>query len=72
MQTQATLRTNMKTARQTLVTAVKNGDSSAVGQVTSGLGLMQAQHLAAGASANIQVLQVLTPSQQTQLEQFQA
>lgn len=72
MQTQTTLRTNMKTARQTLVTAVKNGDSSAVGQVTSGLGLMQAQHLAAGASANIQVLQVLTPSQQTQLEQFQA
>ncbi len=72
MAAQSTLHTNMKTARQTLVTAVQNGDTTAVGQITSGLGLMQAQHLATGANANMQVLQVLTPAQQALLAQFES
>lgn len=71
MQAQATLHASMKTARQSLVTAVQNGDTAAVGQITSGLGLMEAQHLVAGANANIQFLQALTAAQQAQLVQFQ-
>ena len=72
MQSQTTLRASMKTARQTLVTAVQNGDTNAIGQVTSGLGLLTAQHLAAGANANLQFLQILTPAQQSLLVQFQS
>jgi len=72
MQAQSSVRTGMKTARQSLIAAIQNGDSAAVGQITSGLGLLTAQHLAAGASANMQLLQVLTAAQQAQLAQFQA
>jgi len=72
MEAQAALRTNRKTARQSLVAAVQNGNSGLAGQIAAALGLLTAQHLAAGAGANLQFLQVLTPEQQSQLAQFHA
>jgi len=66
------IRDNMKTARQSLTTAIKNNDSTGIGQLSVALGNLTAQMTAAGASASAAFYQILTFEQQSMLTQFKS
>jgi hypothetical protein len=61
----------MKSARKVLNIAVTNNDGSGITQGASQLGALMAQYVANGAAANAAFHQILTPSQQTTLAQYQ-
>jgi hypothetical protein len=63
----AAIRTNMKAARKSLTTAIKNNDSGGIGQASMAIGSLTAQLTAAGANANAAFYQILTTDQQNKL-----
>ena len=68
----ATLHASLKTARHNLHNAVKRMDSSLIDQLSSMVGNIRAQKVAAGANANAAFYRILTPDQQSKLIKFQS
>lgn len=62
--TGASIRTNLKTARKELRTAVQNNDVNGISQAATTLGTVTSQHISNGARANAALFQLLTPDQQ--------
>ena len=65
--THATIKSNMKAARQSLTTAIMNNDSGGIGQASMAIGSLTAQLTAAGANANAAFYQILTTDQKNKL-----
>lgn len=65
------IHSTMKSARKVLNTAVKNNDGVGISQAASELGALMTQHVANGAAANAAFYQILTPTQQAILSQYQ-
>jgi Spy/CpxP family protein refolding chaperone len=61
---------SLKTARQSLWTAVQNNDSNSIASVTSNIGSLVAQMSATRAQAEAAFYQILTPDQQAKLTQL--
>ena len=59
------LRTNLKNARQSLSSAIKNNDSAGINQAAVTIGNLTAQLTAAGANANAALYRILSPDQQS-------
>ena len=68
----AEVKKSVKGARQTLGEAVKNNDHDGINRVSNALGTLAAQHHSLGASAQAAFFQILTPDQQTKLNQFRS
>jgi Spy/CpxP family protein refolding chaperone len=68
----ATLHASLKTARHNLHNAVKRMDSALIDQLSSMVGNIRAQRVAAGANANAAFYRILTPDQQSKLIRFQS
>jgi len=65
-------RAGMRTARQTLMTAIRNNDSATIDQVSATIGNLTAQSTSTQAKADAAFYQILTPDQQTKLAQFES
>jgi hypothetical protein len=65
--TRTTLRTNAKTAMQSLGSAVKATDAVAIGQLAVTIGTLRAQMVSAGANAHAAFYRLLTLNQQALL-----
>lgn len=63
----ATIKSNMKAARQSLTTAIMNNDRGGIGQASMAIGSLTAQLTAAGANANAAFYQILTTDQKNRL-----
>lgn len=63
--TEATLRTQVTTAQEALVAAVKADNATLIAEAASTLGSLEAQKLLAQATANAQLYAILTTEQQT-------
>lgn len=61
----------MKSVRKVLNTAVKNNDGAGIVQAASQIGALMTQYVSNGASANSAFYNLLTPTQQTTLSQYQ-
>ncbi len=70
--TRKQLRSDLKTARQSLRDAVRNNDSAAISQISASIGNIRAQLLSNAASANASFYQILAADQQATLAQFQS
>jgi Spy/CpxP family protein refolding chaperone len=70
--TAASLHSQMKTARQSLATAVTNNDTASISQLSSTIGGLVTQLVSAKATANAAFYQILTPSQQSTLTQLES
>jgi Spy/CpxP family protein refolding chaperone len=68
----SSLHSQMKSARQSLTTAVKNNDSAGINQQSSAIGSLATQLTAAKATAKAQFYQILTPEQQTKVAQLES
>lgn len=68
--TRATVRGNLKIARQGLSDAVINNSSVDIDQASAKIGALKAQFFSAGANANASFYRILTPDQQSKLTQF--
>jgi len=68
----ATVHSSMKTARQSLATAVKSNDTGAIQQASTTIGNLTAQLVLNQATADAAFYQILTPEQQTKLSQFES
>jgi len=68
----ATLRTNLKTARQNLMGAVKDNNTAAIDQISAMVGSLKARLISTGAYANAAFHRILAPEQQAKLTQFQS
>jgi Spy/CpxP family protein refolding chaperone len=66
------IRPQMKTARQSLATAVQNNDSASIASLSTTIGGLVGQLVSAKATANAAFYQILTPSQQSTLTQLQS
>lgn len=62
---------SMKTARQSLQTAIQNNDANGLSQAATTIGNLTAQSTLANAQAEAAFYQILTPQQQTQYTQYQ-
>jgi Spy/CpxP family protein refolding chaperone len=69
---EASVRTSMKAARQTLQTAVQSNDAATIEQTANTIGNLTAQTTANQAKADAAFYQTLTPAQQTKLAQFES
>ena len=69
--THASVKSSLKAARKALKDAVKSNDSGAISQASTALGVMTGQRIATGATANAAFYQLLTPTQQATLSQYQ-
>ncbi|HKE30711.1 MAG TPA: Spy/CpxP family protein refolding chaperone, partial [Candidatus Angelobacter sp.] len=63
---------DMKTAHQNLETAIKNNDQSGITQASNAIGNLIAQMTAAHAKAQAAFYQILTPDQQTKMNQLES
>lgn len=70
--TSATALTNLRTARQNLRTAVENNDSNTISQVAATIGTLTTQLTSAGALAEAAFYHLLTPDQQTKLNDLRS
>ena len=68
--TALTVRTNLKTAHQSLGNAVKSNDTSNIDQVSISIGNLTAQQVSTEAKANAAFYQILTPDQQAKFNQI--
>jgi len=68
----ASVHGNMKTARQSLQTAVRNNDTGSIEQSSTTIGNLTAQLTLNQAKADAAFYQILTPDQQTKLTQFES
>lgn len=66
------LQSQVRTARQSLNTAVKNNDAASIDQMASALGALSAQRTSIQAKANAAFYQILTPDQQNKLNQLES
>ena len=66
------LRAQMKTAHQSLMTAVQNNDTAAINSQSTTIGALVSQMVSAKASANAAFYQLLTPDQQTKFKELQS
>jgi len=63
---------SMKTAHDSLQTAIKNNDQNGITQAATSIGNLTAQIVAAQAKAHAAFYQILTPDQQSKLNQFES
>jgi Spy/CpxP family protein refolding chaperone len=70
--TALTVRSNLKTAHQSLGNAVKSNDISSIDQVSITIGNLTAQQVSTKAKANAAFYQILTPDQQAKFNQIQS
>jgi Spy/CpxP family protein refolding chaperone len=68
--TEAGLRSNMQTARQSLTAAIRNNDVGTIDQLSNTIGALTAQMTSAQAKADAAFYQILTPDQQAKLAQY--
>ena len=68
----STARASLKTAHQTLNTAVKNNDASGIEQAAATIGNVTAQTAANDAKAQAAFNQILTPDQQAKYAQWES
>jgi hypothetical protein len=61
----------IKSVRKVLATAVLNNDSAGIAQAASQIGALTTQYITNGATAHASFYQLLTPTQQTTLSQYQ-
>jgi Spy/CpxP family protein refolding chaperone len=69
---ETTLRSNLKTAHDSLTTAIHNNDSAGLEQAATTIGNLTAQTTLAQAKADAAFYQILTPDQQTKLNQIES
>lgn len=62
---------SMKTARQSLQTAIQGNDAGSLSQIANTIGTLTAQTTLTNAQAELALYQILTPAQQTQYTQYQ-
>ncbi|HML16365.1 MAG TPA: Spy/CpxP family protein refolding chaperone [Bryobacteraceae bacterium] len=62
---------SVKTARQSLQTAIQGNDAGSLSQIANTIGTLTAQTTLANAQADMAFYQILTPAQQTQYTQYQ-
>jgi len=72
MNGQSSIHNDMKTAHQNLETAIKNNDQNGITQASNTIGNLIAQMTAAHAKAQAAFYQILTPDQQTKLNQLES
>src|SRR5215467_9226732 len=72
MNGQSSIHNDMKTAHQSLETAIKNNDQNGITQASNTIGNLTAQMIAAHAKAQAAFYQILTPDQQTKFSQFES
>ena len=66
------VRNNLQTARQSLADAVKNNDTAMIDQLSTTIGNLTGQLTSGDAKANAAFYQMLTPDQQTKLNQLKS
>jgi Spy/CpxP family protein refolding chaperone len=69
---QAPVHSSMATARQTLENAIRNNDTNTIEQVATTIGNLTAQLTLAQSKARAAFYQILTPDQQTKLNQLES
>ena len=67
-----TLLASLRTARQSLRTAVENTDANTINQLSTTIGNLTAQLASNEATANAAFYQMLTPDQQAKLKDYQS
>lgn len=67
---QASMHSSMKTAHESLQTAIKNNDQNAISQAATNLGNLTAQGISNHAKAEAAFYQVLNPDQQAKWDQL--
>jgi Spy/CpxP family protein refolding chaperone len=63
---------SMKTAHETLKTAIHSNDAASMEQATNTIGTMMAQEMLAHAKTEAAIYQLLTPEQQTKMTQLES
>lgn len=63
---------DMKTARQSLRTAIKNNDQNGIAQAATTIGNLTSQMITAHAKAQAALNQILTPEQQTKMSELES
>jgi Spy/CpxP family protein refolding chaperone len=66
------IRSQMKTARQSLATAVQNDDTAAISQLSSTIGNLVSQQVSNAATAKAAFYKTLTADQQSKVTQLQS
>ena len=66
------LHDSMKSAHQSLQTAIKNNDQNGITQAATTIGNLTTQMIAAQGKAHAAFYQILTPDQQAKLNQFES
>ncbi len=66
-----TLHQQMRTAHQSLATAIKSNDTAGIDSAASTIGSLTGQMIAGQAKANAAFFQILTPDQQTKYSQLE-
>ena len=69
---QSTVHQSMKTAHDSLKTAVKNNDANGITQAANTIGSLTAELTATEAKADAALYAILTPDQQTKLNQMES
>jgi Spy/CpxP family protein refolding chaperone len=69
---ESSIHDSMKAAHQSLETAIKNNDQNGITQAATTIGNLTTQLVAAQAKAHAAFYQILTPDQQSKLNQFAA
>lgn len=68
----ASFHTDMKTAHQNLQTAIKNNDQNGITQAATNIGNLTSQMIASHAKAQAAFYQILTPDQQTKMNELES
>lgn len=68
----ASFHTDMKTAHQNLQTAIKNNDQNGITQAATTIGNLTSQMIASHAKAQAAFYQILTPDQQTKMNELES
>src|SRR5271154_503809 len=68
----ATVKANIKTAREALAQAVENNDGAGIERAAGAIGRLTAQRHVVGANANAAFFQLLTAEQQAKYTQFKS
>ena len=69
---ESSLHDSMKTAHQSLQTAIKNNDAAGIDQASTTIGNLTAQMTSTHAKAQAAFYQILTPDQQSKLAEFES
>lgn len=69
--TNMTASASLRTARQSLQTAIQGNDSGSLSQIANTIGTLTAQTTLTNAQAELAFYQLLNPTQQTQYTQYQ-